>query len=586
MRMIPYEISQNTISNAEHRLFEAFRKTEMPDGYVCLHSVDLPDHQYKVLGELDFVIVSPRGLFAIEVKGGGVSCHDGVWYYENRYGEISRSLEGPFHQARAGMFSLRERLLNWFSENELSQIIMGYAVAFPDCDFDVHGIEWPQDLVLDARRLRANGLSAFIRSIEAYWHDKISGRPDRASPDLAARIAKQLRPDFEMVRSLHVEADRIDALTVKLTEEQYTRLDIIEDAQRILVSGGAGTGKTFLAIEVARRHAHSGQRVLFVCFSPLLARFLSSQSLTSRVTVSSIHELMLDVVRKCGHLPEGYRDDLALTDEWYKRRLVPTFEGASRFLDSSAKYDVLIIDEAQDILNLEYLTGLGNLLRGGLDKGIWRIFYDRFNQRVISGSPEREVIDLLMSAGAVPPILRVNCRNTNEVVIQTKVLTGADLGNKSTGPGPAVVYEYYRDLDNAAHLLETYLDTLRRNEIERRHITILSPRPFEESSASRLSQRWHRNLVVLDRARSPVFPFEDLTFSTVPLFKGLENRFIALTDIDDLDSTPESTAILYVGMSRARARLWVAVNEALRAKLGEISKKNLPQVLKDLGNVR
>jgi hypothetical protein len=89
--MIPPRISPATRSGAERRLFEELGAVDLPQDWVCMHSVDLPDHLYKVCGELDFVVVGPRGLYVLEVKGGGVSCDGGIWRFTDRWGRV-RSL--------------------------------------------------------------------------------------------------------------------------------------------------------------------------------------------------------------------------------------------------------------------------------------------------------------------------------------------------------------------------------------------------------------------------------------------------------------------------------------------------------------
>lgn len=351
----------------------------------------------------------------------------------------------------------------------------------------------------------------------------------------------------------------------------------------ILIEGGAGTGKTFLALEVARREANKGRRVLLVCFSPVLAAFLKTRTRDSNITIKSVHELMLEIVRIYGSLPDGYTIDRLLTDPWFVEQLVPSFDAASSQLPDSLLHDVLVIDEAHDILNLDYLVALGHMLRGGVDRGKWRIFYDGFNQGAIFGAIDPDVLKMLREEETIfGGRLSINCRNTDEIVLQTKLATGADLGNRSTGPGPEVIYKTYRDEVEAAQLLESYLASLQKQGIDARDITILSPLPYEKSSVSRMSANWRRRITPLDTNGGLRFPFSSLTFATVADFKGLENRYIALTDINDIDSTPAARAILYVGMSRARASLWVAMNRQLLPQQEKIARQYLPKVLEDL----
>lgn len=462
---------------------------------------------------------------------------------------------------------------------------MGYGVVLPNCDLDIATPEWDDEMLLDARRWRRNGLEGYLKKLERYWHAKNPNCPERVTEKVVAQTVALMRPDFEMVRSLYAQADEIVARSERLTDEQYDRLDMIEDSPRILVSGGAGTGKTFLAMETARREARQGRRVLMVCLSPLLARFLAAQIKDGRIVVQSIHGLMLQVVGQAGKMPDGYTLGMELTNPWFRQQLVPRFEIVTRNVTEEGRYDVLVLDEAQDVLNVEYLTALGNLLKGGISHGVWRIFYDPFNQGAIFGSFEGDLVDVLKENGTLPARLKINCRNTDEVVIQTKALTGADLGTRSTGPGPKVIFRYYQNRAEAAQILEAQLETWERAEIPNSQITILSPYTFEESSATLLPARWKSKLTVLDGEKGD-FPTKGLTFSTIVNFKGLENRFIALTDIEDLDSTEHTMALVYVGMTRARAGLWVGLDTRVKKRQAELTHLYLPKVLNELNAAR
>lgn len=579
MRMIPSQVSPGTRSQAERKLFGFLQLLDLPDSWACLHSVDLPDHAYKICGELDFVIVGPRGLYVLEVKGGGVSCDDnGIWRFTNRGGEVARKSEGPFQQARSGMYALRERLLQELPQRELDSVVMGYGVVFPDCDFDMRSVEWPQDIILDSRRLRDRGIGDYLKRLASYWHDKLHGKPDRVELGTVKRIVERIRPSFEMVRSLQSRVDEVDGRLVSLTEEQYEKIDYIEEAPRLLIQGGAGTGKTFLAAEIARRHAAQGKSTLLVCFSPLLADFLSRQTQEYGVTVESVHGLMMRVTREYGTIPRGYVPGMSLTDPWFAQQLLPAFEESSGVVPGHELFDVLVVDEAQDILNIEYLSALGNILDGGLEEGTWRIFFDRFNQGAIFGALDETLLEMLSENATVTPRLRINCRNTQEIVTQTGLLTGADLGSRSTGTGLQVTFRYYENKEEAAALLHEHLEGLIAQGANERDITILSPRKYEHSSARLMAGSWKRRLVNLNDSTRTRFPFLHTTFSTVENFKGLENRFVALVDIEDLDSTPSARATVYVGMSRARVGLWVGMNGELRKRQGELGMKYLPAV--------
>jgi hypothetical protein len=97
-----------------------------------------------------------------------------------------------------------------------------------------------------------------------------------------------------------------------------------------------------------------------------------------------------------------------------------------------------------------------------------------------------------------------------------------------------------------------------------------------------MSSLWQRRIGVLSDHAAWRFPFPGLTFATVAEFKGLENRFIALTDVEDLDSSPAALATLYVGMSRAQVQLWIALHKRAASRQRVLSEKNLEAVMRDL----
>ena len=107
MKLIPPVVYRFN-SNAEKKIFDAMRKADS-DPTVIVHSLNLPEHEYKQWAEADFVAVSSAGVMVIEVKGGRVACEDGIWLFTDRYGQVHRKSEGPFEQAKTARIAL-ERL--------------------------------------------------------------------------------------------------------------------------------------------------------------------------------------------------------------------------------------------------------------------------------------------------------------------------------------------------------------------------------------------------------------------------------------------------------------------------------------------
>jgi hypothetical protein len=536
VRLIPRVISPTTLSAAERRIFALLERTDLGPGSCCFHSLNLSQHEYKRISELDFVVMSSHGLLVLEVKGGGVAVRDGVWHFTDRFGMEHRRSEGPFKQAASGMFSLAKRI-DQEIPGALDDVVIGYAVIFADCAFNARSVEWDDEIVIDERGLRKKtDLRGHLAHVYEYWAAKAPRRGDWSVTRMDS-VKAILRPEFDMVPVLPRRVEEIDALLSRLTQEQYDRLDIIEDNDRIIVSGGAGTGKTVLALEVARRHARSGESVLFLEPGVVLARYVAAQ-------VAS--EPNIHVVTSIG--------------------------------DERTKYDVLVVDEAQDVMTFDQLDLMDRAVANGLQRGVWRFFLDANRQVGIAGSFESDALNLLRTYG-FSANLKSNCRNTRQVATQTRLLTGADLGTPSSGEGPAVRIEYYSGVEACAALLDDRIKELLTCDVAPGDITILSSIPFERSSV-RHTKACSKNHIAVVSPAKPEWPRNTMTFATIADFKGLENRFILLVDVEALEDL-DAANHLYVGMSRARASLWIAIRKDLERVVSKTTKTNLSSVLKD-----
>ena len=132
---IPPYMGEEIKSSAEKKMFEVLQNLDMKSTYV-LHSLGLPRHRSKIYGEVDFVVLCPRGVACLEIKGGRVECREGKWYFTNRYGKESVKPEGPFAQVSGNMFSLRDILKKRFqADDRLKNVQMACGVVFPDISF-------------------------------------------------------------------------------------------------------------------------------------------------------------------------------------------------------------------------------------------------------------------------------------------------------------------------------------------------------------------------------------------------------------------------------------------------------------------
>lgn len=542
MKIFPTVISAATPSKAERMVFQVLAGVDLGNHALGFHSVNLSEHDYKVSGEIDFVILSPRGLLVLEVKGGGVACNDGVWFYINRAGKTVRNSEGPFGQAESAMFSLHDRLAE---DVDVSGLRFGYAVVTPDIRFDVNSVSWDSEIIVDGPQLSSGsaGLEDALLRIYDYWAKKISHKKGPAHIGTVQRVAELLRPSFEKVPSIAYRADALERRMESLTNQQYKLLDQVEDCRRFLCRGGAGTGKTFMLAELARRHADQGSSVLVTCASDVLCSYLRG-----RLPVS------VDVV---------------------------PFDALH--VGAKNQYDVVLFDEAQDVLDFASLEVMERINKGGIEKGVWGIFYDDNLQASMFGIFDPETVTYLAEFG-MPLKLSENCRNTRDIADQTKLATGGDIGFPVVGDGPPVEYGYYDEVEEQLGLLQDTLDRLIDDDVAQGHVTILSPLEFDESVVAHLPKRF--KVQQLERAAAAAFPSRHITFSTIRDFKGLENRFIVLVDLSDPLRSPKDIASLYVGMTRARVGLHILLSRLAEPGLINAMKGNLPKLVGEAADGR
>ena len=93
------------------------------------------------------------------------------------------------------------------------------------------------------------------------------GRTKELGRDGIQALKKILAKPFQLRTPLGTVLSRNDAALQVLTRQQSHILRTIEAVPRAAISGGAGTGKTVLAMEEARYCAEFGARTLFVCYN-------------------------------------------------------------------------------------------------------------------------------------------------------------------------------------------------------------------------------------------------------------------------------------------------------------------------------
>lgn len=563
-RMLPATVREDTSSPAERRMFARIRD-ELSGEWIALHSLGLTIHHVKPWAEIDFVLIGPPGVICLEVKGGLVSRQDGIWYTTPQHGKHAgqpqRLHESPFEQVGSASAQLRRFIHRACPET--AKAITGYAVAAPDVEWTVRGPDIDMALVYDQRD-SSRPFAEFMDRVTRRWNER-SGGPGRR-PETLGRHDKQavlesIRGDFHLVPSLRASAAAADRELVRLTDEQCQLFARLSANPRVVARGGAGTGKTLIAAEEARRLARQGQKVLYVCFSRNLARYVArALADIPGITVRTLHSLMNELVDTAGR-----RSELPDVDEGDLFALFLPELATDVLLestDANLLFQAVIIDEAQDLLREPYLDVIDALLEGELKKGTWRCFLDS-SQNIVGGVAPAALGRLQDAAPVVWP-LTVNCRNTKPIAVHVALLAGAPMPEVLAPDGPAAELVWYASDDHQRRAVSEKLRELRHEGFSARQIMVLSHYRMERSVA-----RDGLGMPLMDISRGGLdSQGDEVAFSTVSSFKGLEAEVVLLVDVDDL-SSPEGLVSVYVGASRARVALYVFISNQVHDQFKE-----------------
>ena len=110
MKVIPKQVFKKT-STAEKTVHKLLSQIRLSNFDLALHSLNLGPDDKKRWNEADFIILSEIGIFTLEIKGGRVTCNNGIWEFKNKYGEIDRKRVGPGEQAKDNHFVLEKHFL-------------------------------------------------------------------------------------------------------------------------------------------------------------------------------------------------------------------------------------------------------------------------------------------------------------------------------------------------------------------------------------------------------------------------------------------------------------------------------------------
>ncbi len=560
-KILPPYWSESTTSSAEKRLFSVMKQMPDTDEWTILHSVGIAKHDKQIQGEADFVAVIPfEGTFVLEVKGGGIAQENGIWVSIDRNG-IKHEIKNPYEEANMAMHSLKDYVITESKPVGLGKTVFGFGVVFPN--ITVHGqLTFPDiadeqiadyDDCCDAEHFKN-----YLLRLSRFWN-KRSATQTKPDKNQTKEIVQLLRPDFMGKVSLASQIRSVERQLITLTDNQQACFETITENERCVIKGSAGTGKTVIALEHSRRLSEDGHKVALFCYNRQLASYLDENKGVLDMVCGSFTEYMESVAQKGG---KAIPDTSEKNTEYYRKTLPQLFTEA--FIDLEIEpFDVLVLDEAQDLMNETYLDVFDIILEGGVSEGSWYFFLDAEKQNLYYASTTFDDIKAMLKnrkAFFTVSSLTDNCRNSVAIIEKLDSVFGTKTRHRNTEErGADVDIKTYRKSLEQGNELEKLLRTLEREGISKSDITILSPLTFKNSVACQL------DLIV-----SPMRNDKHIFFSTIQAFKGLESPVVILTDIESLEREAQKH-LLYVGMTRAKTLLYILANKTVSKQLTTVN---------------
>ena len=521
-KMIP-NIPENYDFNksyGERKVYYSLK--QLPKEFVVFHSIEWREIKRGRLqsGESDIIIFDPRyGILVIEVKSGGVYYENGTWYQTNLATYKTKKLDrSPLDQADSTKYALIKRFKEYNINIQIHSAIWLTSVSKQKMsveDFRLRegSIFWKEDL--------DNPESALKRCFEYYGVYEIG-----YDKELRKDVIDLVAPTFKAIPTGKDIIEVNESNFALMTSEQIRILDFLVEQQEAAIMGSAGTGKTILAVEKAKKLSRKG-KVLLLCFNLFLIDDLEERVSSYNIEVHNLHTL----IKKYHDNSKDHFTDEEITNFLYD---YPT---------EKWPFKHIVIDEGQDI-NPDHVLLL-KLINEINESGFFYIFYDE-NQRVQQreGLTWRKEVPCQL-------VLSINCRNTRNIAATShSVLDLKNINVKSDIEGEKPTLFKLESKEALIIALEELIDKYREAGFQREDITILTYKTLEKTLLKDVVKIGRYSLNREERNNQSIF------FTTSRKFKGLETNILILIDLDkEAFTTDEQNRLFYVATSRAKVHL-------------------------------
>lgn len=507
----------------EGDIFDALNM--LPEDYYVVHSFKNVRVEDNILheGEADFVVFNPqKGILCIEAKAGRVKYENNTWKYAS--GRIMKH-GGPYNQAASSKWSLFELIKNSRLKDIISRCKFLHAVWFPEVSQkDLTGIRFPAEFDRHIT-LTMDDLADPKSKIDQIFAIELENhvQTDLSESDIKFLLRDVICPEFKIFPATGFENDLKKIKFHRLLKEQEGILDYLVEQRTAVINGAAGTGKTMIALEKAKRHAALGERVLFLCYNAHLKSYLEENFSAENIDFYTVAGFACKI---CSLSKPDYRQAGEKLEDMY---LSGSFPYIHVIVDEGQDFGTEDIEES-DVLQIIHDTIMDN----DEIQGTFYVFYDRL-QMVQSRAIPKYIADADCKL-----TLYKNCRNTENIAITSlkpiternpKLYAGAIKGV------PARLH-FVDTEDSYVKRIDDVILQLKEDGID--DVVVLTCVTEERSILSKYVNNG---------------TYKGKKFSTCRKYKGLEADGIILVDVNEETFSESNRLLFYVGSSRARLRL-------------------------------
>ena len=513
--MYPKNLSLYQHTFSEEKVYNAL-KAQLPKEVSVFFSVSWISiiNGIKEQSECDFLIFDPKyGYLACEVKGGtGLKKENESWILiENNEERVLR--RSPMKQAEESARYFYEQYRKEYNYN--FQGIYGSIAIFPNFKINdpVLYDNNPKELVLDISDM--SNLENCIQKAFFIW--KRAHSVYRFSQDQKQKFIDLInkRIAISAAAGALISDKEHELLTINRVQDNY--IYMIKDYNKAFITGGAGTGKTWIALKLANKMEKLGKKVLVTCYNKELIKFFKKN--LEKSCVCSIDELLL----KDGINGNQINNSSSVFDEYSSLKY--------------EKYDCIIVDEAQDcdmyiamVIRMHLIDESSSLF----------VFYDMTQNLYDKDFKDGFLIDN-------PPFyLRENLRNTSSIYswAQKNTNLGKDvITNQIVGPKPeSIKFDDIHDLKES--LENTLIKLIDEEYVRNEFITILVDEELYGLIGDGKYGRWKLvNKTEVD--------YNEISCYKVDEFKGLESNVVFY-----IHKSNSGASFNYVAYTRAKYYLY------------------------------